>query len=372
MKKILIVGAGIGGCAAAISFAQQGWKVTVVEKLTTIFTEGAGILLYSNALKTLDHLNLLDEVLAAGASMKGNTIFLDGDSNVLGTVNYKSIDPKYPAYTGINRQLFLNILFKRAISLGAVFKFSTSVESCVQTDQSVTVNCSDGIVFESLDLLIVANGTNSTIRKTLWPNSDSTYSGFGLWHSMHTLHPNVSEKITVVMPDRRFGIIPISDKQMYIWGSVANPNKTWIARKDQPALMAKEFESLTGYLKDIINELDVDSYVHYTSVEEVSLEDPWHVGRVVLLGDAAHASLPFMAQGGAMAMQDAVVLSKLCSQHNNINHALNTYKIKRKPVVDTIQQMCRNIGKTYTQSTVDLKKVQEGLDNFYNNTNFFN
>ena len=372
MKSVLIIGAGLGGCAAAISFAQQGWKVTVVEKLTTIFTAGAGILLYSNALKTLEHLNLLDQVLEGGASMKGNTVFLDSNSQVLGTVNYKPVDSKYPAYTGINRQLFLEILFKRAVSLNVIFNFDTSVASCVQTDQSATVTCSNGTVFNNCDLVIVANGTNSNIRKALWPNADSTYSGFGLWHSMHALHPRVTEKVTVVMPDRKFGIIPISNKQMYIWGSVANPNKTWIARKDQPAVMAQEFESLTGFLKDIINELNEDSYVHYTSVEEVTLAGPWHIGRIVLLGDAAHASLPFMAQGGAMAIQDALVLGDVCSRYINLNDALNEYKIKRKPVVDTIQQMCRNIGKSYTQSTVDLQKAQEGLDKFYGNTEFFN
>lgn len=371
MKQVLIAGAGIGGCAAAISFAQNGWKVTVVEKLKTIFTEGAGILLYSNALKTLDQLNVLDQVLKTGASMKGDTVFLNSDSTEIGIVNYKTVDTKYPAYTGINRQLFLEILFNKAIDLNVEFKFNTSILSCSQTNDLVTVVC-DTTTLTDYDLLVVANGTNSNIRKMLWPNSESTYTGFGLWHSMHNLHPSVNEKVTVVMPDKKFGIIPISDTQMYIWGSVAEPNKRWISREDQPAVMASEFASLTGYLKDVIDELDKNSYVHYTSVEEVTIDEAWHKGRIVLLGDAAHASLPFMAQGGAMAIQDALVLGNLCSNTDNIELALVEYKARRKPVVDTVQQMCRNIGKTYGQSTVNLEKAQEGLDKFYGNTDFFN
>jgi 2-polyprenyl-6-methoxyphenol hydroxylase-like FAD-dependent oxidoreductase len=371
MKRVLIAGAGIGGCAAAISFAQHGWKVTVVEKLKTIFTEGAGICLYSNALKTLDQLDVLDQVLKTGASMKGTTVFLDSDSKEIGIVNYKTVDTKYPAYTGINRQLFLEILFNKAVDLNVDFKFDTSIISCSQTDNLVTVVC-DTTTLVDYDLFIVANGTNSNIRKSLWPDSDSTYSGFGLWHSMHNMHPSVTEKVTVVMPDKRFGIIPMSDTQMYIWGSVAEPNKRWIDRIDQPAIMAKEFASLTGYLKDVIDELDKNSYVHYTSVDEVTINDAWHKGRVVLLGDAAHASLPFMAQGGAMALQDALVLGNLCSNTEDIESALVEYKARRKPVVDTVQQMCRNIGKTYSQSTVNLEKAQEGLDKFYSNTDFFN
>lgn len=371
MKRVLIAGAGIGGCAAAISFAQNGWKVTVVEKLKTIFTEGAGICLYSNALKTLDQLNVLDQVLRTGASMKGDTVFLDSNSKEIGIVNYKTVDPKYPAYTGINRQLFLEILFKKAVDLNVDFKFDTSIISCSQTNNLVTAVC-DNTILVDYDLFIVANGTNSNIRKSLWSDSDSAYSGFGLWHSMHNLHPSVTEKIIVVMSDKRFGIIPISDTQMYVWGSIAEPNKRRINRKDQPAIMASEFASLTGYLKDIINELGENSYVHYTSVEEVTVNETWHKGRIVLLGDAAHASLPFMAQGGAMALQDALVLGTLCSNTESIESALVEYKARRKPVVDTVQQMCRNIGKTYSQSTVNLEKAQEGLDKFYSNTNFFN
>ncbi len=368
MNRVIIVGAGIGGCATAIAFAQKGWSVTVIEKLTTIFTEGAGILLYSNALKTLESLNVLDSVLHTGYSMQGKTVFLDSSSNTIGYVNYKSIDQKYPAYTGINRQAFLQILYQKSIDLGVNFQFDQSVISCSQQNDIVTVQTD--LKEYTCDLLVVANGTNSNIRKQFWENSDSKFSGFGLWHSMHRLHPNVTEKITVVLEDRKFGIIPMNQNQMYIWASLAEPTKRWIEKQDQAKEMYRSFSKVEGFLKEIIDELDNGAYVHYTSVEEVTVDEDWHKGRIVLLGDAAHASLPFMAQGGAMALEDARVLSLLCNT-KDINLALVEYKNKRKPVVDTIQQMCRNIGKGYNQSTVDLKKAQENLDKFYGNTEYF-
>jgi 2-polyprenyl-6-methoxyphenol hydroxylase-like FAD-dependent oxidoreductase len=371
MKRVLIAGAGIGGCAAAISFAQNGWHVTVIDKLQTIFTYGAGILLYSNALKTLDQLHVLDEVLKNGASMQGNTVFLDSQSCEIGILNYKTIDPNYVAYVGIDRQVFLGILFDRAQKLNVSFHFNTSVETCYHTSNGINVTTSNQI-FQEYDLFVVANGTNSNIRNALWPNSKSVFSGFGLWHSMHTLHPKISEKITVIMPDRRFGIIPISNTKMYIWGSVSEKEKRWIDQKNQPAIMKQEFAGLNGFLKDIVDEIDNNTYVHYTCVEEVNISDHWHKGRVVLLGDAAHASLPFMAQGGAMALQDALVLGNFCTQNNNLEEALVAYKNKRKPAVDYIQQMSRNIGSTYGKSTVDLIKTKKSLDSFYDNIEFFN
>jgi 2-polyprenyl-6-methoxyphenol hydroxylase-like FAD-dependent oxidoreductase len=311
-------------------------------------------------------------VLSAGYSMIGNTEFLDDTSNLLGHVTYKSVNDKYPAYVGINRQSFLEILYNKAVILGVEFKFSSEIVSSSQNDNNVSVKLKDGTVILNYDILIASNGTNSSIRKQHWKNAESIYSKFGLWHSMHNLHPMVREKIVVVMPGKRFGIIPISKTQMYIWASLKQNEKVWISKDMQANVMYTEFKDLTGFLKDIIEELNDNPYVHYTSVEEVTIDNKWHNERIVLLGDAAHASLPFMAQGGAMALQDAVILSKLFQENINLDQVLTKYKAIRKPVVDTIQQMCRKIGNSYSESTVDLEKVQSGLDSFYSNTKFFN
>jgi 2-polyprenyl-6-methoxyphenol hydroxylase-like FAD-dependent oxidoreductase len=369
--KIIVIGAGIGGCASAVAFAQKGYEVLVLEKLNTIFTEGAGICLYSNALKSLDSLSVLDQVLSAGYVMAGNTEFFNNESKLLGHVNYKSIDDSYPAYVGINRQTFLEILYNKAKSLGVEFKFSCEIIDTSQAPNTVSVTLKDGTKLLDYNLLIASNGTNSNIRKQYWENSSSVYSGFGLWHSMHKLHPMVKEKNVVVMPDRRFGVIPISNTQMYIWASLKQSEKIWVPKDMQAKLMYREFNNLSGFLKDIIEELNDAPYVHYTAVEEVTIDDSWHRGRIVLLGDAAHASLPFMAQGGAMALQDAVVLSKLVSEYD-LNTALDNYFTLRKPVVDTVQQMCRKIGTSYNESSVDLNKIQHGLNSFYSKTEFFN
>jgi 2-polyprenyl-6-methoxyphenol hydroxylase-like FAD-dependent oxidoreductase len=371
MKKVLIIGSGIGGCAAAIAFSQIGWKVTVLEKFSNIFTEGAGILLYSNALKSLDELNVFDQICDNGCVMKGNTLFYDENSLLLGSVGYRSIDSKYPAYVGIDRQKFLEILYNRAKTLGADFQFNKLVLDCNQDENKISVTCSDNDSYLDNDLLIAADGTNSRIRNMIWKDSESMYSGFGLYHSMHDIHPNVAEKITVVMPDKRFGIIPMSKNKMYLWGSIREPIKKHIDKKDQPAAMHNEFKNLSGFIKEIIDDIDDGTYVHYTSVEEVSVNTDWHKDKIVLLGDAAHASLPFMAQGAAMAMQDACVLTRSLSKHETVEDALIEYKNTRKPVVDVVQRMSRNIGLSYSQSTVDLEKIQANLDNFYSNRSYF-
>jgi 2-polyprenyl-6-methoxyphenol hydroxylase-like FAD-dependent oxidoreductase len=372
MKKISIIGAGIGGCAAALSFAQKGFDVSVIERMNTIFTEGAGILLYSNALKSLDNLSVLPEILSVGYSMDGHTQFLDDRSNLIGTVTYESIDSKYPAYVGIDRQKFLEILYNRAKNLGVKFHFDQKIIFLHEKENRVSIVLENDKTIENNDLVIAADGTNSFVRQKLWDNSQAVFSGFGLWHSMHDLHPMVKEKITVVLKDRRFGIIPVSESQMYIWASIKEPAKRYIPKSDQAKEMYREFNSVEGFLKDIINELPNISYAHYTSVEEVTVGDSWHKGRIVLLGDSAHASLPFMAQGAAMALQDSVVLADLVSKECDLEVSLKNYYSIRKPVVDTVQSMCRQIGISYNYSFVDLNKIQQSLNSFYKNKSFFN
>lgn len=371
MKKVLVVGAGIGGCAAAIAFSQIGWKVTVLEKKTTIFTEGAGILLYSNALKSLDELNVLERILDEGCAMQGRTQFYNATSQLLGSVIYQSIDPRYPAYVGIDRQRCLEILYDRAKKFQVDFEFNVSISECNQKADKVSVTCENGEIFDDYDLVIAADGTNSQIRNRLWADSHSVYSGFALYHSMHNIHPNVSEKINVVMAGKRFGIIPMSNKKMYLWGALLEPTKKHIDKKDQPFTMHEEFKNLSGFCKEVIDDIDTDTYVHYTAVEEVSLDSFWHKGRIVLLGDAAHASLPFMAQGGAMALQDACVLSNLLDTQIDTEEALIRYKNIRKPTVDAVQIFSRNMGLSYSNHLVDFEKTQRNLNNFYGNESYF-
>lgn len=368
--KIIIQGAGIAGCATAAAMALHGHEVTVLEKRKSILTEGAGILLHSNALKSLDHLYLLDQILAEGHSLKGHTLFLDKDSTPLGEVIYSSIDPKYPAYTGINRQKFLKILYNRACELGANFQFNTSIETLESHHNGVEISLNGST--HKADLLIAADGTYSAIRSMLWPECNPVYTGFGLWHSMHKRHPLVNEKIVAVAPGKRFGIIPLSNSQMYIWGSFPEPEKVRISKQDQPSVMREKFHGLTGFLGDVISEINHDTYVHYTAVDQVTVTGPWHKNRILLIGDAAHASLPFMAQGGAMALQDAVTLGNLSKNITNIDSALNTFTERRRPVCLTVQQMSQKIGETYTSSTVDLSAIRKGLGHFYNNSSNFN
>lgn len=371
--KILIQGAGLGGCTAASALAQTGHDVTVVEKRKALGTGNAGIVLYSNALKCIDTIGLLDTVMNAGITMQGNTEIWSHDSTLLGVVQYKPVDAKYPSYMGINRFVFLKILYENALSSGAKFKFGTSIViDSVNGSSEDQIRFTDGSS-DQYDLIIAADGTNSELRTSLFKDQESIFTRYGLWHSMHKRRPEVNEKITVIGKGSRLGFIPMTDDTMYIWASIPEPEKVHIDKKDQPRVMREKFSNYTGLAGEVINEIDDNTYVHYTAVEEVHLPKPWFSGNVVLIGDSAHASLPFMAQGGAQALHDAIALTQILNSNEpSLEQKLQQYTDFRFDVAKTVQTMSHRIGDGYRDtSTIDMSKAQNAADLFYLNTGNF-
>ena len=373
MMKILIQGAGLAGCTIAASLAKNQFDVTVVEKRTELFTDGAGIVLYSNALKFLDQIDVLADVKKYGVALQGNTEIWNADSTKIGTIIYKSIDPTLPSYVGINRNVFLKILHDVAVDAGAKFKFGTTVVT-----DSITGNSSDTVLFtdntsEKFDLIIAADGTNSVIRTHLLPDQQSLFTEYGLWHSLHKRRPEINEKITVMGKDCRLGFVPLSDDSMYIWASKPEPKKIWITKENQPNAMKERFSDFTGIVKEVIDEISEDTYVHFTAVEEVHLPKPWFKGNVVFIGDSAHASLPFMAQGGAQALHDSIALSIILRKNKPLDVLLTEYTDFRYDVAKKVQTMSHKIGDGYrTGSSINLEAAQLGADSFYCNPENFN
>lgn len=370
--KVLVQGAGIAGCSVALALARQHFDVTVVEKRSQIFTDGAGIVLYSNALKCLDEIGVLENILKTGVSMQGRTEIWDYNSSLIGIVNYPTVDIKYPSYVGINRKSFLKILYEGAVASGVKFLFGTTTDATtINGDSKESVVFSNG-TRSNYDLVIAADGTNSTLRNHLFDDQQSVFTNYGLWHSLHKRRESVNEKITVIGKSCKLGLVPLSDDTMYVWASKPEHEKVYIEKDLQPRVMKETFSSFTGLIGEIVDEIDNDTYVHYTAVEEVHLPKPWFKGNVVFIGDSAHASLPFMAQGGAQGLQDSVSLAQILIRSNSLDENLNAYTNFRFNVAKLVQDTSSRIGNNYrVDSPFDIIAAQKGADAFYRNLNNF-
>jgi 2-polyprenyl-6-methoxyphenol hydroxylase-like FAD-dependent oxidoreductase len=140
-----------------------------------------------------------------------------------------------------------------------------------------------------------------------------------------------------------FGLCPVGGGRTYGFGHVAVPHFRDDVR-GRLARLRQRFDGFAEPVQQFLAALDCDEQVHCSMVEWVDQEE-WHRGRVVLVGDAAHASSPMMGQGGAMAVEDAYVLSECLRPADTIEAALDQYVTRRKPRVRWVQQESLSVSK---------------------------
>lgn len=371
---ILIVGAGIAGCCTAIALTEQGHRVQVIERQEAWRFQSSGIFVYANGLVGLDRLGLLDGILAAGFAVPGGrNAYLDHAGNPIAETLYPPADGgRIPAILGIKRAEMHRVMAGRVAELGVPVTLGTTVSALEQDDRGVDVTLSDGQRLRP-DLVIGADGVRSATRAMIGIDAEPRYTGFGVWRSVHRRPADLADKIMMMGPRKRFGIMPISDDLLYTFGTVAEPKDRRYPPETWAAEMRARFAEFGGPAQAFLDDLGPGSEILYTAVEEVVLPLPWHRGRVVLIGDAAHASTPFMGQGGAMAMQDAVALA-MALAHHGTDSALAVFGEARAPVCRFVQDVSRAVGEAgaaeveggQEQRKLEMRATaQDKVDGFY-------
>jgi 2-polyprenyl-6-methoxyphenol hydroxylase-like FAD-dependent oxidoreductase len=340
--SILVSGAGIAGCAAAIALAQAGHRVRVLERGAAGIPPSSGIFVYANGLQSLRDLGVLRDILRAGFAVPdGRNVYFDASGAPLCTTHYPAPDG-LPAILGIRRADLARVLADRLADLGVPVAHRAEVAGLDQTPETVRVTLADGRT-EDADLLVVAEGLRSATRARAGWDAVPRYSGFTVWRSVHPRPKGLTDKIMMMGRGLRFGIMPISDDQLYTFGTVPGPKPDRIDPADWPARMAALFSDFGGPARPFLDALGPGTEVLFTAVEEVALPLPWHRGRVVVIGDAAHAATPFMGQGGAMAMADGVELARHLGLAP-LPDALAAFGAARQPVCAFVQDASRRVG----------------------------
>ena len=338
IERILIVGGGIAGLTLATALHQQGFRAKLVERSSTWHATGAGILLHANGMRVLRALGLGDAVEQAGAIVR-HWSFCDQHGEVLCDTDLGELWGNVGPCIGIERPILHKVLLSGAAAVP--FELGTSVTSLTQDEQRVSVGFSDGST-GNYDLVVGADGIYSTVRMLMVDTVRPRYTGLMIWRSLVPIRSRGVTNFKLMLGDGcYFGIMPMGDGHTNVFGGIGMP-RTHDPEQGRLERFRKRFTGFSRQVQDCLAAISSDEQIYCGPVEWVKI-DHWQRGRVVLIGDAAHAGPPTMAEGGCMAMEDAYVLAEVLRREKTVESALERYVTRRRPRANWVQQQSRGV-----------------------------
>jgi 2-polyprenyl-6-methoxyphenol hydroxylase-like FAD-dependent oxidoreductase len=343
VERALIVGAGIGGLAAYTSLAQAGIAADVIERSDEVDVYGVGIVQPANSLRVLKRLGVLEEILDTGWAFD-NWLFYDHKGNLVVEVpSLLGQGDDVPAEVGLMRPELHRVLIEAAQREGARVRYGTTVADLQQEGERVAVQFSDGSS-DDYDLVIAFDGIKSEMRRRLFGDGhEPIYTGAAVWRVGAPRLPEVVCGGLYQSPIRKAGRTPLGEDKMYLLLVTEEPEGVRYGKADLVDLMRERLEEFGGTVGEIRDGMSTDSEVVYSPLSEVLLPTPWHQGRVVLGGDAAHACVPHLNQGAAMAIEDAATLADELVAGDTVKAALAAYSARRYPRVQFAQKASRDV-----------------------------
>lgn len=324
----LIIGGGVGGMSAALSLARREVRVRLIDRDPRWRAYGAGISLTGLSLRAFDDLGLLDEVRQRGHVYSGIKLRAPGGHTVFETP-FQSDPAPIQSSGGIMRPALHEIMQRRVRAAGIETVLGVEVAGFEQDASGVDVTFSDGRLGR-FDLMVAADGIFSQSRELLFPKAPKPrFTGQGCWRIVADRPPEVTNAEMFVGGPVKLGFNPVSDERMYAFILEHVPDNPRYAPDEELAHVAKLLEPFGGYVPAVRAGLGETSLVNYRPLEWVLLDGPWHKGRIVLIGDAVHATTPHMASGAGMAAEDGLVLAEELAANDEVEQALSSFTARR-------------------------------------------
>jgi 2-polyprenyl-6-methoxyphenol hydroxylase-like FAD-dependent oxidoreductase len=346
VSRVLVVGGGIGGLSATLALRRAGVEVDVVEINPEWSVYGVGIIQPGNALRALDALGLAQTVIDQGFPMEGSRFHL-ADGTLLAALPFERVaGPQYPPMNGITRSRLHVILTDAVKSSGADVRLGVTVDALDDREDGVHVTFSDGTQGD-YDLVVGADGIHSKIRSLVFGDQiKAEYTGQVCWRINVPRPPEVEGIWMFAGTNGKAGCVPLAPDLAYLLLIEEPPEgQEWVPDDRLAATMRErlaEFGGIVGELRDA--HIDRDEDIVLRSVLAVFVDRPWHRGRVVLIGDAAHATSPHVGQGAAMAIEDALVLAEETTG-GPLPEALERFMDRRYERCKVVSDISRQIGR---------------------------
>lgn len=324
---ILVIGGGIGGLTAAIALRRKGYRLTVIEKDPDWSVYGVGIIQQGNVIRAMDHLGLFEDYVAAGVAFDKVAVHLP-DGRLVAEVPSPRLAEGYPANLGIGRPALHKVLGERAIAEGADIRLGVTVKAFADDGEGVDVTFSDGRR-ERYDIVIGADGVYSDTRQRILPDAPRPeFTGQAVWR-YNFPRPADLDALHVYNGPTGIGLVPISGDLMYMYVTTPEPGNPFYSKVGLAAAMRTKLQGTAPQISAMAQEITDDHGVVYRPLETMMLYGAWHCGRIVLLGDAVHATTPHLGQGAGMAVEDGIVLAEELERHDSPKAAFAAYRDRR-------------------------------------------
>jgi len=328
--KILIVGGGIAGLSSAIALQDDGHDITIVETLEDWKPAGAGLHLPGNAIDALRALGI-DQDVAAKSSAFPRLDYYDHRDRKLFALETEQLG--WPIFQALTRSEFHEILCAKLIT--PTIRFGLSVSAIDDEADQAQVSFTDG-TSGSFDLVIGADGINSTVRRLAFGAEHTPQpTGYICWRWITDYPFGLTAPKFVIGHGQVILVMPVGGNRFYVYASTYDPGER--IRNLPPSELAAHFARFDGPIRDMLSGVKPDTPIHEGRLQQMVMPE-WLAGRVALIGDAAHGTLPTMAQGATQSIKDGLALANALRTDADVETALANWQAARLPEAHWVQQ----------------------------------
>ncbi|MER5795585.1 FAD-dependent monooxygenase [Streptomyces sp. NPDC001980] len=333
VNKVLVVGGGITGSVLCLALAQRGVEVELVEVSPQWFGVGHGITIQGNALKALRSVGVLDRVLTRAVPFDLMRLRRADGGLITELETPHTGGADLPSTAGALRSDLQNALCDAVYAHAVTVRLGLSVRGLDRSAGHVDVTFTDGSTGR-YDLVVGADGINSAMRALIGISAKPRPVGMSIFRVVARRPAEMDcAEVYYGGPRYKAGYSPISDDQCYAYLLDENLDASLIGPRASLDLLRERGAGYGGTWGKVLAALPDDTAVDYRWIEAVLVDEDWHRGRAMVIGDAAHACPPLIAQGAAMCMEDAVLLAELVTADEPVDRALERFMARRLPRV---------------------------------------
>jgi 2-polyprenyl-6-methoxyphenol hydroxylase-like FAD-dependent oxidoreductase len=333
-QRVLVIGGGIAGLAAARALLQYGLEADVVERAAAWSDPGTGMYLPANSVRALTTLRL-EAALHDRAYEIRHQVFLDQRARVALDVDVRAVWGATGPCVAISHRALHELLRE-----GIAVRLGATVTALDDDGSRVRVGFADGST-GVYDVVVGADGVHSWVRSAVFGGADATFVGQASWRFLVDGFPEIRDWTVRLGRGKAFLTIPLGGGLIYCYADV-NAARPVDPTGGDPAKLVELCRDFPEPVPTILRERPSDGARPYFSPIEEVVQKPWVRGRTVLIGDAAHAMSPNMAEGAGMALEDAHILAETIAG----GRPLEEFEARRRPRVAFVQAQTHRRDRT--------------------------